>query len=115
MGFIIWQRWSTKKNPGCAMIKYGIKTHNNQRFTTKMKVFSLYYKETFVVAFPNREDAIDYGKKYYDEYAWDCNILEEYLSKSPPLYSTPYIPPASTTTPTILYKDVRENWDWEDK
>ena len=87
-----------------------------------MKVFSLYYKETFVVAFPNREDAIDYGKKYYDEYAWDCNILEEYLSKSPPLYSTPYIPPASSTTPTIHnvvrtepYKDVRENWDWEDK
>ena len=32
-----------------------------------MKVFSLYYKETFVVAFPNREDAIDYGKKYYDD------------------------------------------------
>ena len=32
-----------------------------------MKVFSLYYKETFVVAFPNREDAIDYGKKYYED------------------------------------------------
>ena len=57
-----------------------------------MKVYSLYYKETFVVAFPNREDAIDYGKKYYDEYAWECNIIEEYLSKSPLLYSAPYTP-----------------------
>ena len=34
MGFIIWQRWSTKKNPGCAMIEYGIKTHSNRRFMT---------------------------------------------------------------------------------
>ena len=81
-----------------------------------MKVFSLYYKETFVVAFPNREDAIDYGKKYYDEYAWDCNILEEYLSKSPPLYSTPYIPPASSTTPINSvkpepYKNVSVYWE----
>ncbi len=36
-----------------------------------MKVYSLYYKDTFVVAFPNREDTMDYGKKHYDEYAWD--------------------------------------------
>ena len=56
-----------------------------------MKVYSLYYKDTFVVAFPNREDAMDYGKKYYDEYAWDCNILEEYLSKTPyQMYTPPY-------------------------
>jgi hypothetical protein len=59
-----------------------------------MKVFSLYYEDTFVVAFPNREDAINYGKKYYDEYAWDCNIVEEYLVKSP-IYSSPY----TTLTP----------------
>jgi hypothetical protein len=59
-----------------------------------MKVYSLYYKDTFVVAFPNREDAVDYGKKYYDEYAWDCNIVEEYLSKSPITYNigSPYTP-----------------------
>ena len=79
-----------------------------------MKVFSLYHNETYVASFPNKEDAIFYGKQFYED-GWTCNILEEYLSKSPPLYSTPYIPPASTTTPTILYKDVRENWDWEDK
>ena len=64
-----------------------------------MKVYSLYYKDTFVVAFPNREDAVDYGKKYYDEYAWDCNILEEYLSKSPLLYSAPYTLTPSQTIP----------------
>lgn len=83
-----------------------------------MKVFSLYFKDKFVVAFPNREDAIEYGKEYYDKFAWDCNILEEYLSKSPPLYSTPYIPPPSSTTPTIHnvvraepYKDVSAYWE----
>ena len=54
-----------------------------------MKVYSLYYKDTFVVAFPNREDTMDYGKKHYDEYAWDCNILEEYLSKSPLVFTPP--------------------------
>jgi hypothetical protein len=54
-----------------------------------MKVYSLYYKDTFVVAYPNREDVVDYGKKHYDEYAWDCNIVEEYLHKSPLTYSSP--------------------------
>jgi hypothetical protein len=64
-----------------------------------MKVYSLYYKDTFVVAYPNREDVVDYGKKHYDEYAWDCNIVEEYLSKSPLTYSSPYttLTPKQTT------------------
>ncbi len=82
-----------------------------------MKVFSLYHNETYVASFPNKEDAIFYGKQFYED-GWTCNILEEYLSKSPPLYSTPYIPPPSTTTPTIHnvvrtepYKDVRAYWD----
>ena len=64
-----------------------------------MKVYSLYYKDTFVVAFPNREDTMDYGKKHYDEYAWDCNILEEYLSKSPLSFTPPHygsLTPATT-------------------
>ena len=64
-----------------------------------MKVYSLYYKDTFVVAFPNREDAMDYGKKYYDEYAWDCNILEEYLSKSPLVYTPPHYTSLHSLTP----------------
>ena len=64
-----------------------------------MKVYSLYHKDTFVVAFPNREDTMDYGKKHYDEYAWDCNILEEYLSKSPLVFTPPHytsLTPATT-------------------
>jgi hypothetical protein len=96
-----------------------------------MKVYSLYYKDTFVVAYPNREDVVDYGKKYYDEYAWDCNIIEEYLSKSPLLYSSPLtsLTPQQTIpcntgitllpgTPQINnsvraepYKDVRAYWE----
>ena len=76
-----------------------------------MKIYSLYYKDTFVVAFPNREDVVDYGKKHYDEYAWDCNILEEYLSKSPFTYNigSPYTPltnpnPIPYTIPPIVSK-----------
>ena len=82
-----------------------------------MKVYSLYHNETYVASFPNKEDAIFYGKQFYED-GWSCNIVEEYLSKSPPLYSTPYIPPASSTTPTIHnvvrtepYKDVRAYWE----
>ena len=64
-----------------------------------MKVYSLYFKEKFVVAFPNREDAIEYGKEYYDKYAWDCNILEEYLNRTP--YQM-YIPNSlSNTIPCV--------------
>ena len=82
-----------------------------------MKVYSLYHNETYVASFPNKEDAIFYGKQFYED-GWSCNIIEEYLSKSPLLYSTPYIPPASSTTPTIHnvvrtepYKDVRAYWE----
>ena len=80
-----------------------------------MKVYSLYHNETYVASFPNKEDAIFYGKQFYED-GWSCNIIEEYLSKSPPLYSTPYIPPASSTTPinSVIpepYKDVRAHWD----
>ena len=64
-----------------------------------MKVYSLYYKDTFVVAFPNREDTMNYGKKHYDEYAWDCNILEEYLSKSPLVYTPPHYTSLQSLTP----------------
>jgi hypothetical protein len=105
-----------------------------------MKVFSLYYKETFVVAFPNRERVVDYGKEWYgDKCAWDCNILEEYLSKSPLTYSSPLtsltpqqtipctpgvtlLPETPKTNPGTYpdiycgvkaepYKDVRAHWD----
>jgi len=74
-----------------------------------MKVYSLYYKDTFVVAFPNREDAIDYGKKYYDEYAWDCNILEEYLSKSPLVYTPSHYTSLHSLTPPQTIPCVSPN------
>jgi len=60
-----------------------------------MKVYSLYHNETYVASFPNKEDAIFYGKQFYED-GWSCNILEEYLSKSPLLYSAPY----TTLTPS---------------
>ena len=47
-----------------------------------MKVFSLYHNETYVASFPKREDAIDYGREIYRD-GWECNIVEEYLSKTP--------------------------------
>jgi len=61
-----------------------------------MKVFSLYYKDTFVVAFANKADTMNYGKNYYDEDSWECNIIEEYLHKSPLSYTPPY----TTLTPS---------------
>jgi hypothetical protein len=102
-----------------------------------MKVYSLYYKDTFVAAFPERKDAIFYGKQFYED-AWDCNIVEEYLSKSPLVYTPPHYNPLTSpntipcispviskspvkypdTYPNIYcgvkaepYKNVRPNWD----
>jgi hypothetical protein len=58
-----------------------------------MKVYSLYHNETYVASFPNKEDAIFYGKQFYED-GWSCNIIEEYLSKSPLTYNigSPYTP-----------------------
>lgn len=60
-----------------------------------MKIFCLYYKENFVVAYPNREDCITYGKKHYEGMEWDCNIVEKFLTNSP----LTTIPPYTTLTP----------------
>lgn len=48
-----------------------------------MKIFALYYKENFVIAFPNREDCISYGKKHYEGQEWECNIIEKFIHNSP--------------------------------
>ena len=64
-----------------------------------MKVYSLYFKEKFIVAFSNREDAIEYGKEYFDKFAWDCNILEEYLSKSTLVYTPSHYTSLHSLTP----------------
>ena len=55
-----------------------------------MKIYALYYKDTFVAAFSNREEALSYGKIHYKNDPWDCNILEEYLSKSPLVFTPPH-------------------------
>lgn len=53
-----------------------------------MKVFSLYHHNKFVASFPSRDEAIDYGKSCGGD-AWDYDIIEEYLSKTP-LIHNPY-------------------------
>jgi hypothetical protein len=65
-----------------------------------MKVYSLYHNDTYVASFPNKEDAIFYGKQFYED-GWSCNIIEEYLSKSPLLYSAPYTLTPSQTIPCV--------------
>lgn len=63
-----------------------------------MKVYSLYHKQAYVASFPKREDAVDYGKEIYAD-GWDCDILEEYLSKSPLVYSPPHYTSLHSLTP----------------
>ena len=61
-----------------------------------MKIYALYYKDMFVVAFPTREDCMDYGKKHYEGMEWDCNVIEKYIHHSP----LTTIPPYTTLTPS---------------
>lgn len=81
-----------------------------------MKVYSLYYKEEFIGAFSNREEAVCYGKLHYSDGAWDCNIVIEYLSKTPyniypltttpltsPVPTIPWVQPPVTTIPPAKY------------
>jgi hypothetical protein len=63
-----------------------------------MKVYSLYHNETYVASFPNKEDAIFYGKQFYED-GWTCNIVEEYLSKSPLVYTPPHYTSLQSLTP----------------
>lgn len=67
-----------------------------------MKVYSLYHKDTFVAAFSNREEALSYGKIHYTNDAWDCNILVEYLSKSPLVFTPPHYTSLHSFTPTTI-------------
>ncbi len=56
-----------------------------------MKVYSLYDKDkTFLGAFPSRDMCVTYAKVLHPNAdGWDYDVIEEYLSKSPPLYSSP--------------------------
>jgi hypothetical protein len=97
-----------------------------------MKVYSLYHNETYVASFPNKEDAIFYGKQFYED-GWSCNIIEEYLSKSPLTYNIgspltsltpqqtipcnpgvtliPGTPQINNSVRAEPYKDVRAYWE----
>ena len=71
-----------------------------------MKVYSLYHKDTFVAAFSNREEAVSYGKIHYKNDPWDCNILVEYLSKSPLVFTPPHYTSLHSFTPTTTITTV---------
>ena len=47
-----------------------------------MKVYSLYQNDTYIASFSKKETAIEYGKENYMD-GWECNVIEEYLSKTP--------------------------------
>ena len=98
-----------------------------------MKIFCLYYKDEFAVSFPNREDCVEYGKKYYEGVEWDCSILVKYLhdaefytSTSPivpysqPLTSIPGTQPITVPsppyTPNILcdVKAPKATYEWNE-
>ena len=66
-----------------------------------MKVYSLYDKDkTFLGAFPSRDMCISYAKVLHPNAdGWDYDVIEEYLSKSPLTYSSPYILTPTQTTP----------------
>jgi hypothetical protein len=66
-----------------------------------MKVYSLYYKDgSFLGAFPSRELAVNYGKmSCVDEDAWDYDVIEEYLSKSPLVFTHPQYTSLHSLTP----------------
>ena len=72
-----------------------------------MKVYSLYYEgKTYVCSFPTREDCIQYGKQHYD--GWECDIIEEYLSKSPLVYSPPHYTPLTPSQTTPCYPGLTQ-------
>ena len=63
-----------------------------------MKVYSLYHHNKFVASFPTREEAIDFGKSNGGD-PWDYDIIEEYLSKSPLVFTPPHY---GSLTPTTI-------------
>jgi hypothetical protein len=76
-----------------------------------MKVYSLYYEgKTYVCSFPTRQDCINYGKQHYD--GWQCDIVEEYLSRTPmQLFTSPSKPynPLPTTPPWTLIPQLQQD------
>jgi len=63
-----------------------------------MKVYSLYHHNKFVASFPSREESVAYGKECGGD-PWDYDILEEYLSKSPLVYTPSHYTSLHSLTP----------------
>ena len=63
-----------------------------------MKVYSLYHHNKFVASFPTREETIYYGKSNGGD-PWDYDVIEEYLSKSPLVFTPPHY---NSFTPTTI-------------
>ena len=79
-----------------------------------MKVFSLYDKDkTFLGAFPSRDMCVTYAKVLHpDANGWDYDVIEEYLSKTPPLYTPPYYTSRhSIPCKTILDTGITQTFD----
>lgn len=78
-----------------------------------MKIYALYYKDEFVVAFPNREDCVEYGKKYYTGLEWDCSITLKSLCDE---QDHPFVPtyPQTTTAPYIFPNPQKHIWTCKD-
>jgi hypothetical protein len=63
-----------------------------------MKVYSLYHHNKFVASFPSREESVAYGKECGGD-PWDYDIIEEYLSKSPLVYTPSHYTSLHSLTP----------------
>ena len=48
-----------------------------------MKVFSLYHLDQYIASFATREDAVEFGMEIRCFNGWDCNIIQEYLTRTP--------------------------------
>lgn len=68
-----------------------------------MKIFCLYYKDEFIVAFLKREYCVEYGKKHYQGAEWDCSILVKYLHDAEFYTSTSHIVSHSQPVTTVFY------------
>ena len=66
-----------------------------------MKVYSLYNKDkTFLGAFPSRDMCVTYAKVLHPNAdGWDYDIIEEYLSKSPLVYTPSHYTSLHSLTP----------------
>jgi hypothetical protein len=79
---------------------------NRLNFLKSMKIYALYYRDTFVIAYPTREDCVAFGKQHYD--GWDCSIVEKYMSDGMPSPAPVQVP----TPPLNPFSPWSPNTNW---